>query len=269
MPDSKISDLTALAVEPATDDVFPIVDTSVAETKKITWATIKTATWTALGALINGGTAKSTPADGDLFPIADSAASNATKKVSFTNLWANYLKAKADAVYSALGHTHTGTYEPANANIQSHISNTSNPHSTTAAQVGALGYTLSVSAALQATATDGDTLYWGSIQAAPSTSAAIARVYIPKAGTIKVVYIFTRAVTTGSGEDWSMYIRLNNSSDTLIETEASSGNVRIFANTSLNIAVAQGEYIEIKEVCPTWATNPANIIRGGYIYIEP
>ncbi len=34
------------------------------------------------------------------------------------------------------GHTHAGVYEPANANIQSHISSTSNPHSTTAAQVG-------------------------------------------------------------------------------------------------------------------------------------
>jgi hypothetical protein len=34
-------------------------------------------------------------------------------------------------------HTHTGVYEPANANIQSHISATNNPHGTTATQVGA------------------------------------------------------------------------------------------------------------------------------------
>ena len=34
-------------------------------------------------------------------------------------------------------HTHTGVYEPANANIQSHISATNNPHGTTALQVGA------------------------------------------------------------------------------------------------------------------------------------
>lgn len=38
---------------------------------------------------------------------------------------------------AASGHTHTGTYEPANSNIQTHISSTSNPHSTTAAQIGA------------------------------------------------------------------------------------------------------------------------------------
>jgi hypothetical protein len=34
-------------------------------------------------------------------------------------------------------HTHTGVYEPANTNIQSHISATNNPHGTTATQVGA------------------------------------------------------------------------------------------------------------------------------------
>jgi len=38
---AKISSLTELAVEPATDDVFAVVDTSVTTTKKIQWATIK------------------------------------------------------------------------------------------------------------------------------------------------------------------------------------------------------------------------------------
>jgi hypothetical protein len=38
--------------------------------------------------------------------------------------------------YSLSSHNHSGTYEPANANIQTHISSTSNPHSTTASQVG-------------------------------------------------------------------------------------------------------------------------------------
>lgn len=38
---------------------------------------------------------------------------------------------------SSTSHVHTGTYEPANANIQGHIGSTSNPHTVTAAQVGA------------------------------------------------------------------------------------------------------------------------------------
>lgn len=40
------------------------------------------------------------------------------------------------ATKSDVGHNHTGIYEPANANIQSHISNTSNPHGVTKSQVG-------------------------------------------------------------------------------------------------------------------------------------
>jgi len=39
---------------------------------------------------------------------------------------------------AAGNHTHSGVYEPANANIQNHISSTSNPHSVTAAQAGAV-----------------------------------------------------------------------------------------------------------------------------------
>jgi hypothetical protein len=40
---------------------------------------------------------------------------------------------------SVSGHDHSGVYEPANANIQAHISSTSNPHGVTAGQVGATG----------------------------------------------------------------------------------------------------------------------------------
>jgi len=42
MADQKISSLTAYA-SPVDTDVFPIVDTTVVETKKITWSSIKTA----------------------------------------------------------------------------------------------------------------------------------------------------------------------------------------------------------------------------------
>lgn len=39
--------------------------------------------------------------------------------------------------YATASHTHSGVYEPANANLQSHIISTANPHSVTAAQAGA------------------------------------------------------------------------------------------------------------------------------------
>jgi len=45
--------------------------------------------------------------------------------------------ARGDVRYAGLAHAHTGVYEPANANLQSHVSSTANPHSVTAAQAGA------------------------------------------------------------------------------------------------------------------------------------
>lgn len=54
------------------------------------------------GTVTNNLTAKTTPVDADLVAICDSGATNVPKKVSFTNLWTNYLKSKADAVYQAI-----------------------------------------------------------------------------------------------------------------------------------------------------------------------
>jgi hypothetical protein len=75
MADTKINALTELAAEPATDDVFPFVDTSVTTTKKITWATIK-----AIFATLSGGKVVQDPANATAtataskIPIADASA---------------------------------------------------------------------------------------------------------------------------------------------------------------------------------------------------
>lgn len=55
-----------------------------------------------LGAITAGLTAKTAPVDADAVALADSAASNASKKVTFANLWANFFKGKADALYQPL-----------------------------------------------------------------------------------------------------------------------------------------------------------------------
>ena len=131
-----------------------------------------------------------------------------------------------------------------------------------------VGYVVEAFAASQATTTDAQTLYWGSRLVAPSTTANRWRIYIPKAGTIKAVYIYSYAGTAGTGEAWSMYIRLNNTTDTLVQSLSAATNDRVWSNTGLSLVVAQGNYIEIKEVCPTWATNPATVTRSAVIYIE-
>ena len=132
---------------------------------------------------------------------------------------------------------------------------------------GLNGYCINVQA-LVSGPVDGDTVYFGILPKAPVVTANISKIYIRKAGTIKIAEIYCYSGTAGTNEDWSLYIRKNNLTDTLIATISISANERIFSNVALNIVVAVGDYIEIKSVQPTWATNPETTIYGGYVYIE-
>lgn len=132
---------------------------------------------------------------------------------------------------------------------------------------GGLGYAINVQA-LTSSPTDGQTVYFGTLPKAPVTTAGQSKIYIRKAGTIKIAEIYCFSGTAGTNEAWSIYIRKNNSADTLIATISAATSERVFSNANLNIPVAAGDYIEIKGVQPTWATNPLTTIYGGYIYIE-
>lgn len=55
-----------------------------------------------LGPTVAALTAKATPVDADGTNIIDSAASNAPKLTTFTQMWTNYFKSKADALYQPL-----------------------------------------------------------------------------------------------------------------------------------------------------------------------
>jgi hypothetical protein len=197
----------------------------------------------------------------------------------------------ADAVTKKhdAAHNHSGVYEPANANIQTHVTAQHAPtnaqknsdilkseieakltgeiSSHTHAGGGGLGYTIQVQA-LTSAPTDGQTVYFGMLPKAPVTVAATSKIYIRKAGTIKIAEIYCYSGTAGTAESWSLYIRKNNATDTLIATLAVSASERVFSNTGLSIALAVGDYIEIKGIQPTWATNPNTTIYGGYLYLE-
>ena len=128
-------------------------------------------------------------------------------------------------------------------------------------------YTLHVQA-LTTTPTDSQTVYFGALPKAPTTTADISRVYIPRTGTIVRADVWCYAGGAGTSESWSLYVRLNNTTDTLIATLSAATNARNFQNTSLAIAVAAGDYIEIKGVQPAWATNPTTCIYGGHITVR-
>lgn len=224
------------------------------------------------------------------------AASNHTHAESDVTNLVNDLAGKAPT-----SHTHTEVQvtnlvsdlagkEPANANIQAHVTSAHAPANAqknsdilkseieakltgeisthTHAGGGApIGYAINV-LALTSSPVDSQTIYFGMLPKAPVTTANISKCHVRKAGTIKIANIYCYSGTAGSAEAWSLYIRKNNTSDTLIQTLSVSANERIFTNSGLAIAMAAGDYFEIKAINPLWATNPLTTIFGGIIYIE-
>ena len=128
-------------------------------------------------------------------------------------------------------------------------------------------YTLDVQATTS-NPTVSQTIYLGQLPASPTTTAATRKVYIRKAGTITMANIYTNSSTAGTNEIWSWYIRLNNTTDYLIQTVSLAVSERIWSNSSLNIPVVAGDYIEIKMINPNWGTKPTNTIFGWYIYVS-
>lgn len=98
----------------------------------------------------------------------------------------------------------------------------------------------------------------------------IARIPVVKAGTITAVTI--RVIVDGtlaSAENVAISLRLNNTTDTSL-TATSQWTARVVDHlvTGLSIAVVAGDFIIIKVVTPTWATNPTDVSIAGDIYIE-
>lgn len=87
-------------------------------------------------AKITALTAATTASSDDLMLVVDDPSGTAVgKKITVANLITS-IQGTTGSTVAAGNHNHSGVYEPANANIQSHIASTSNPHSTTKAQVG-------------------------------------------------------------------------------------------------------------------------------------
>lgn len=87
--------------------------------------------------------ATSASSDDFLYLVDDPLGTPASRRITFANMKTSLALGGSAALnvgtsagtVAAGDHTHSGVYEPANANIQSHISSTSNPHSVTADQV--------------------------------------------------------------------------------------------------------------------------------------
>ena len=107
----------------------------------------------------------------------------------------------------------------------------------------------------------------GPLNTTITTTAGVRRLYIPKTGTIKSCYGYFNQNSSGSGNTGTLNIRLNNTTDTAVGTAAHNTTSTIYSNTSLSIAVTQGDYIEFKWTCPA-TPPPTSILSSFIIYIE-
>jgi hypothetical protein len=132
------------------------------------------------------------------------------------------------------------------------------------------GYVLHAEAG-QMSPADADLRYiGGNFAVNAGTTADRQRIYIPKDGTITAAYVqFHNSSVLGSNETSTIAIRLNNTTDTTISAAVTNDAVITAVNkTDLAISVSQGDYIELKWTCPTWATNPTNVRVTASILVE-
>jgi hypothetical protein len=117
--------------------------------------------------------------------------------------------------------------------------------------------------------TDGSSYFFGSqMGAAPGALSGNRIIQFPIKAVIRKAILTEYAVVAGTNENISIYIRKNDTTDYLIQTVGSALNNRTFTNLAMNIPVTIGDVIELKMVCPAWATNPTTVIGSGMIYLE-
>lgn len=131
------------------------------------------------------------------------------------------------------------------------------------------GYSLMGYAVNAGALVDGQTLYWGgNPTAAATTAAGVSSICIPKTGTITAVLAWAYASSAvGSAENWPLYIRLNDTTDYLVTEYIDALTYRKWSNTGMSVPVVAGDVIELKNVNPTWATNPNTVAFGAAVYI--
>src|SRR5574338_1512127 len=166
----------------------------------------------------------------------------------------------------------TATYPNTAGTSGNYLTSDGTNWSSTAPASSPNGYTIPLINYLDAGApADGQTYFqsWGTFHDVQTSGKAVTRMYIPVAGTVTKVYgAVVVNGTLGSNENCTLYLRLNNTTDTTITNTLQLTAVSNTFNATVSISVSAGDYLEYKFVCPTWATNPTLISFTSTLYVS-
>jgi len=114
---------------------------------------------------------------------------------------------------------------------------------------------------------DSTTYYFAQSVSLITNTAATAKnvqFYIPFSCTLTKVYGSFNTSTGGSSENITIFVRVNNTTNTNVTTTfklVNSGvTVNQFSNSGLSISLNAGDYISIGMTTPAWATNPLSVV---------
>jgi hypothetical protein len=112
--------------------------------------------------------------------------------------------------------------------------------------------------------------YFGNMGGNITTTAQRNKIYIPANGTIKKAYVsYFVGGTLASTEAITFAIRHNNTTDyTVSNTAKLDAAIVDFNSTSLNIAVAAGDFIEMKVTTPAFVTAPTTVRCSVVLFVE-
>lgn len=149
------------------------------------------------------------------------------------------------------GHNHDGL----NSRVIAHSSLSGIGMNTHAQIDSKLGYALQLSKSAAGNPADASTYYIATVTVFSSLQ-GWAPIYIPFPGTIKAVF-GTISQVAGSAETSTLSLLLNGSTNIVISSTLVHNTVNTpFSKTDISQQVVAGDYIELKWITPTWATNP-------------
>jgi hypothetical protein len=116
--------------------------------------------------------------------------------------------------------------------------------------------------------------YFGSPITATNTTTVAGRAnfYFPYKGTIKRIDVYVmNAGTGGTTETSSVFLRINNTTDTLVTNAINTNtgvNIVVKFSGTISVPITTSDYFELRWDTPAWSTNPGSVRMFAVLYID-